>query len=1123
MTYINYFKSLITTLLLVVCLGYSYGQEIGGNAYLMGTSVEVGVDGNLGREGTTDIPGSHARGGAAGAFGFVANPAVDGWGVYDGDFFMPGTPENGWGLEFNGNTYSNNYNVNEIPIDPAKPISHTVDGSCITVEWDGIVGGVSVNIKYHLFEEDLFYTTEVTLVNTTGTDITDFYYYRNVDPDNNQSIGGGFPTTNTVVSQPEIGGECQKALVSAEQTTPHDSYLGFGALGSKFRVCYGGFSNRDASDIWTGTGFTNTVGSTTTSDIAISLGYKDDIDAGDTINFTFAVVLSEDALESAFSSLYYIDYESDGADGGSVISECNPSVDSVQSCAGRPVTLSVEGPNDEDYDWVWTPDTGLSTDTGPVTEASPLETTTYTVTGTPTSACLTNTVSKTIVVVYSEGPQIEITDPGPYCEDFDLTTLEFEDLNDTEGSITVFLSEIPDSSSQTEPAWPSDMMGPGDNVYLMIGDTVNGCYDWQQVIIDFGGLGAAGDDSTITLCGQSGVTVDLHDLISDGANTLGDFTETTFSGQFNAATGILDVSGLSGTYTFDYTVDGVDPCPDDEAVFTVVVNPQPVPNFEYEAGGLSSADGLASTCIINTVSVDDLSSLPGGGTIDNYLWDFGDGFTSTLTEPSHLYATVGEYTITLTVTTAGGCTATYTKDIIIYAEPVLDIIFNDPVCNGFSDGSVTAFVAGGSGTFDIEIRDEDGVMLNAAGSNTANSLTAGTYFVTVTDASGCSATGSVTLTDPPALDVFYRVVEPSCFGGTGYIVVDSVTGKSINNEILYFWSPNPVDPSYGGYDADSLYNVTAGTYTLTVNDSKGCSNIIDITVNEPTQMVWNELGFEPAYCRTKGYQSGNGVVFAAASGGTLPYTSAPNWTEVSTGTTASQGTWGGRNPGVYNVTITDDNGCVLDGTVTVDSLNPIAAFTVSSDQLNEDCKGTADVEVEFTNTSQNYANPNNPNADPRFYWDLDHNTGDSDWDITGDYTYKPDTTYEARGVTYDIEVCLVVQNKNDCKDTACKIITVFEPITFVNVNIFTPNGDGVNDVFTFSQYAASVAKFNCVILNRWGNVVGEINTINGAWDGTDKSGSKCNDGTYFYKYAAEADNGEKFEGQGTVQISGSTN
>ncbi len=337
---INKLKSSLLVTFALVASVFSYGQATGGNAYLIGDVVEVGVDGERGREGTDDIPGSHARGGAGGSFGFVANPADDGWVVYDGDFFTPGTPENGWGIEIDGVSYSNNHNIYEIIADPARPITYDLQGDCITVEWNGSVDNVAVNLKYHLFLTDLFYTTEVTLVNNGITDLTDVYYYRNVDPDNNQPIGGTFVTQNTIVSQP--GADCQRALVSAEQASPHPSYLGFGALGDKFRVCYGGFGNRDGSDLWNATGFEATVGATASGDQAMSLAYKDDLIVGDTVNFTFAIVLSEDALESAFASLYYIDYESIGGDGGGLISQCNPTIDTVKSCAGNPVTLTVD-------------------------------------------------------------------------------------------------------------------------------------------------------------------------------------------------------------------------------------------------------------------------------------------------------------------------------------------------------------------------------------------------------------------------------------------------------------------------------------------------------------------------------------------------------------------------------------------------------------------------------------------------------------------------------------------------------------------------------------------------------------------------------------------------------------
>lgn len=1114
-------KAILILAIGLVISPWSNGQIIGGNAYIIGDYVNIAIHGIRGKEGTATAGGFHYRGGAPGTpCGFVSDPGDTGWdpALHDGDFFTPGSPENGFGVEIDGVNYNNNAggSDDDITPHPAYP-TYGEEGDCMTVEWQGEAAGVVVNVKYHLVRHELFYTTEITMYNGSGADLTDVYYYRNVDPDNNQSLSGSFVTTNTIVSQP--GGDCQKSLVSAEQFVPHDCYLGFGALGDKFRVSHGGFSNRSGSDIWNGTGgLVGTIGAVDVADRAISIAYKTDIPAEDTVNFTYAIVLSGDAVEGAFSSLYYIDYTSAGGVGGGLINQCNPVVDTAQSCQGNPVTLTVDGPNADDYTWEWSSDPfdpDMDTD-DPTIVVTPTETTTYTVVGTPISDCLSESITKTIVVEFTEGPQIEITDPGAYCEEFDINDLIFEDINDIDNTVTYFFTEMPDSAKQTEPIFEGPLMGPDDEVWLMIGDTAGGCFDAVRLEIDFGGLGAAGNDTAIALCGTEGTLVDLHDLITPGANPLGDFEEETFSGQFNEDAGVLDVSGLAGTYVFTYTVLGVAPCPDDEATFVVEVYPQPVADFEYEVDGVSSADGLGSTCIINEIDFVNGSTIPDGD-IDIYDWDFGDGEGSGLENPSHMYDEVGTYTITLTVTTDDGCTSTYTKEIIIYTEPILDVIFNEPSCFGYSDGSITAFVAGGSGTFDIEITDVDDVMLNAPGSNTANTLSAGTYFIEVMDGSGCSASATIVLDDPPALEAHYRIVEPLCHGDLGYVVIDSVTGEDINNPMYYFWAP--VADVANGPDADSV-NIPAGGYILTINDSRGCTNVVDITMEEPDSLYFNnDTGHDPAYCRLYGYQIGNGQVYASASGGSPSYVY--EWTEVATGDTWPNSTWGGRNPGEYIITATDDHGCVITKTIKVDSLNPIADFDVISDQLNADLKGTAPVEVEFKNTSLYFANPLNPLADTTFFWSLD--TPNSDWFLTHDYFSLIDTTYEAKGVTYEAEVCLVAQNHSGCKDTTCKIITIFEPIRFIDVNTFSPNGDGINDVFTFSFNSASISVFNCVIVNRWGVVVGEINHIDDGWDGKDKSGSPCKDGVYFYSYTAVADNGEEFEGQGNLHIMGTGN
>ncbi|MBK6526965.1 MAG: hypothetical protein IPG07_16310 [Crocinitomicaceae bacterium] len=270
-----------------------------------------------------------------------------------------------------------------------------------------------MKLVYSLNVTELYYTTEVTITNNTGATLNDVYFYRNVDPDNNQFLNGDYSTTNSIVAQPAAG--CEKALVSATQSTPWDSYIGLAAIGPNFRVSYGGFANRDGSDIWNGTfPLVGSSGFSTFADEAISLAYKiTTLPAGASETFQFSVILDQNQIDAAIASLYYFDFVGGS---GLPVSYCEPVIDTVFTCAGIPTTISVEGPNSADYTWAWTPTTDLSVTTGTTTEASPNTTTTYTATGTPTGTCISGDIVKQIVVDLTAGPEIEIIDPGPQWE-----------------------------------------------------------------------------------------------------------------------------------------------------------------------------------------------------------------------------------------------------------------------------------------------------------------------------------------------------------------------------------------------------------------------------------------------------------------------------------------------------------------------------------------------------------------------------------------------------------------------------------------------------------------------------------------------------------------------------------
>ena len=441
-----------------------------------------------------------------------------------------------------------------------------------------------------------------------------------------------------------------------------------------------------------------------------------------------------------------------------------------------------------------------------------------------------------------------------------------------------------------------------------------------------------------------------------------------------------------------------------------------------------------------------------------------------------------------------------------------ELIFNTPTCHGFSDGSIIVDIEATEVDLIFIITDTDGTVLNIDNSNAANSLKGGWYYYTVDDGTDCIIEDSIFLTQPEELDVDLTVVNPLCYGDkTGYAVAEEVYNATGDPDLItYNWSPIGLS----GLGVDSAWALGAGEHILTINDENGCDKSFTFEVKQPDSLNFVELAADPAYCRLYNYQNGNGVVKAAVAGGVPDFDYA--WTNLETGEGVGNSTWGGLNPGRYQIVATDNNGCTITEIITVDSLNPRANFEITSDQFTSNYEGTANIDAHFVNLSENFANPNNPLADTTFFWNFDFDN--ITHVISHDLFETFDTTYEVRGQSYDIEVCLTAFNKNGCSNTLCKTINVYEPISLENVNVFTPNGDGINDLFTFKNHATSISEFNCVIVDRWGVIKTELNDISESWDGTDMNGSICTNGVYFYKYNAVSNNGTEINGQGNVTI-----
>jgi gliding motility-associated-like protein len=114
-------------------------------------------------------------------------------------------------------------------------------------------------------------------------------------------------------------------------------------------------------------------------------------------------------------------------------------------------------------------------------------------------------------------------------------------------------------------------------------------------------------------------------------------------------------------------------------------------------------------------------------------------------------------------------------------------------------------------------------------------------------------------------------------------------------------------------------------------------------------------------------------------------------------------------------------------------------------------------------------------------------------------------------------VILTITDAIGCTDEYSIIIDISDPLIWVP-NVFTPNDDGVNDLFTlpFDGFKS----YNILILNRWGNVMWDRVDQTGVllWDGTDNGAEKCKDGVYFYKLSGEMLGGTIVNEHGFVTV-----
>jgi len=514
------------------------------------------------------------------------------------------------------------------------------------------------------------------------------------------------------------------------------------------------------------------------------------------------------------------------------------------------------------------------------------------------------------------------------------------------------------------------------------------------------------------------------------------------------------------------------------------------------------------------------------GSIVSIVWTnpTGTTFPGTSSNTSQTNMIPGNWSVTITDDfTNPPCILTH--PIVIGSPDELTLYStaeSSPACFGQNSGSIDVETNGGVGTPTISWTQ------NTSTNSTINELFEGTYNATATDDNGCTATVEIILTDPAeiSVDVNLFKLNIDCHGAAdGSIIITDV--QNTQGEFDYVWNLGDgyTNPSVSSNIASGL---DIGTYEIKISDDAptSCFKIFNFTITQNDSLYWSQLDITPAVCRSSLFDEGRGQIAAAiartdpgAGGSNFTY----QWTEDATGSQAveNQTTWGGRNTGYYTMVATDAQGCVIDTTIFLDSINPVAAFDISSPQFTSNYVGTAPVEVTFTNNSLNYAfaneavpYANNPSIDTSMTWNFG---------LAGDPFQTEIITPLTRTFTSEglYTVCLIVtENMNHCKDTACIDIQIYDVPVLEAPNVFTPGNDPSekNNKFFFPSHV--IIEFDCTVFDRWGIEVYKFTDITDAWDGTkfNDGSSNCADGVYFYFYTATSSNGTKFSGQGDLQL-----
>ncbi len=593
----------------------------------------------------------------------------------------------------------------------------------------------------------------------------------------------------------------------------------------------------------------------------------------------------------------------------------------------------------------------------------------------------------------------------------------------------------------------------------------------------------------------------------------------------------------------------------------------PLPNVQFSAN---------SNCANSPVSFNNLSNVSGGQIIQ-YQWNFSNGATSSISQPTITLNNAGIYSATLSVVSNHNCVSSATNTFEVYPLPVVSFSFNN-VCEGTAvNFTNTSSILSGS---IVSYQWNLGNNIISNQTNPSALYNAGNYQITLTAISdkNCVSSGSSNLVVYPSPVAQFSVTtacfnQANAFTNLSTISVGTITKYKWDFENDGIWddtisvNPNHVYPNYGMYKARLQAVSNNGCVHQTLKNVVVHANPVANFVSSKTC-----LGDETQFTNNSFSIDGNITAYywdLNADGYFDNVSQNPTFTYPAHGsyliTLEVQNEYGCvgiiKKPVYVNpnpnpiFSIVNPKGCPKH-CVVFQNQSSIVSGNIQSYQWNFGDGGISDVSnpvycyqnsgvysvilkaisdsgcigsFMLPNSVEVYPTPvagfvTNPERVLDEMEPLEVKNASNGASVIS-YTLSDGSIYSTPDFVYNVTkedmqqllIYQLVSNQYGCKDSLMKVIEIVPGFAIYFPNAFTPNDDNLNDGFTGKGYG--IKEFKLYVFDRWGHLLYETNDINQPWDGKDKSKNELvpND-TYVWKAIVKDKRSKAHEFVGRVTV-----